>query len=289
MKKTYLTTNLFGYEIFSRDYNSLLEILNFHLKNRDKTLSIFTPNPEQIVLAKKQKSFANYLGFADLLIPDGVGLLFAAKILAFFGANKNKNGVNIKIFQRITGIDLTKDLLKIAKKDDLKVLIVGGRDYEGREYETQKVRILGLDGNGNGSNKASGATKKIVDDDLNTIWWAEGYNKIYSPTDGESKSIISTIKELKPNLVFVAFGAPNQEKWIVENIETLKSSGVSIVVAVGGTFDVLFGKVARAPKLMQNLGLEWSYRLIVEPWRWRRQLSLLEFVGLVIKEIFTLQ
>ncbi|MBU0975002.1 WecB/TagA/CpsF family glycosyltransferase [Patescibacteria group bacterium] len=291
MKKTDSTTNLFGYEIYSKDYSSLLEILISHLKNGDKTFSIFTPNSEQIVLAKKQKSFANYLGFADFLLPDGVGLLFAAKILAFFGGGNNKNGASNKILQRITGIDLTKDLLKIATKDDLKVLIVGGRDYEGREYDGQKVKILSLNGSSGGGGGSSGgsATKKTAEDDLNTIWWAEGYNKIYNPTDGESKSIISTILKLKPSLVFVAFGAPNQEKWIVENAETLRISGVSIVVAVGGTFDVLFGKINRAPKWMQNLGLEWLYRLIVEPWRWRRQLRLLEFVGLVIREIFILQ
>ncbi len=284
MKKSDMTTNLFGYEIFGKEYDSLLNILNLHLKTKGKTLSVFTPNSEQIVLAKKQKRFANYLGFADFLIPDGVGLLFAAKILAFFkGTNKGNDKQNTsqqEIVQRITGIDLTKDLLKIAKKDDLKVLIVGGRGYEGREYDGQTVKILSLDSNGK---------RKSAEDDLKTIWWAEGYNKIYSPTDGESKSIISTIIELQPDLVFVAFGAPNQEKWIVENFDLLNDSGVSIVVAVGGSFDVLLGKVPRAPKLMQNLGLEWLYRLIVEPWRWRRQMSLLEFIGLVIKEIFTLQ
>jgi N-acetylglucosaminyldiphosphoundecaprenol N-acetyl-beta-D-mannosaminyltransferase len=272
MKKTDLTTNLFGLKIYSRDKNRLLENLISHFEKGNKTLSIFTPNSEQVVLSKKSKGFAKYLGFADILIPDGIGLIFATRIFSFFGKVKKGNGIS----ERITGIDLTRDLLKIAKKTGLKVLIVGGRGYEGRKIDGQKVRIFGIDSEGN-----------VENNDQNTIWWTEGYNKVDSPTDGESRAIISTISTLRPDLVFVAFGAPNQEKWIVENRVALEKSGVSVAMAVGGTFDMLLGMIDRAPKWMQNLGLEWFYRLLKEPWRWRRQLRLLEFVGMVVREIFS--
>jgi len=259
MKKTYLTTNLLGFKIYSRDKNRLLKLLVSHLEKGKKILSIFTPNPEQLVLAKKEKSFAKSLGSADILIPDGIGLVFASRILGFFG--KNEVGIGSKknnsIFERITGIDLTKKLLKIVKQNNLKVLVIGGRDYEGRKYDGMEV--------GDGK-----------------IWWTEGYSRVNNQTEGESKAIISSINNIKPNLVFVAFGAPSQEKWIVENKQVLEKAGVSIAMAVGGTFDVLFGKINRAPKLMQNLGLEWLYRLFKEPWRWRRQLGLLEFIKLVV-------
>ncbi len=284
MKRSDLTTNLLGFSIFSSDKNSLLEILFTHLRKYKKTLLVFTPNSEQIVLSKKENSFAKDLGLADILIPDGAGLLFASKILAFFGKGK-------RITERITGIDLSKELLRIAKKNKLKVLIIGGRDYEGREYDGQKVKIFSLKSGTLDGDYEDGAKHSVEDsnqdDSQDGIWWAEGYNKVSTPTDGEKKTILSTISALEPSLVFVAFGAPNQERWIINNIDILNNSKVSIAMAVGGTFDVLFGKINRAPEWMQNLGLEWLYRLIGEPWRWRRQLRLLEFIKSVAKEIFS--
>jgi len=276
MKNTDLATNLFGFKIYSKDQNRLLEFLISHLEEGKKTLSIFTPNPEQLVLAKKQKSFAKSLGFADILIPDGMGLIFASRILSFFGKSESKK--SNKIAERIAGIDLVRQLLKISKTNKLKVLVVGGRGYEGRKHDGLKVKVLGLDdGKKDTDKKETGKSE---------IWWTEGYSQVKNQTEGESKAIISSINGIKPNVVFVAFGAPFQEKWIIENKQALEETGVSIVMAVGGTFDVLFGKINRAPEWMQTLGLEWLYRLFKEPWRWRRQLGLLEFVKLTVKEIF---
>ncbi len=88
------------------------------------------------------------------------------------------------------------------------------------------------------------------------------------------------------DLLFVAFGHPKQEEWIADNLERLP---VHIAMGVGGAFDYLAGDVARAPRIMQEMGLEWLFRLVREPWRWKRQLSLLEFVYLLIQAKFGLQ
>ncbi len=85
------------------------------------------------------------------------------------------------------------------------------------------------------------------------------------------------------DILFVAFGFPKQEEWIVKNIPNLP---VKAAMAVGGSFDYISGKVSRAPYFMRMLGLEWLYRLIRQPWRWKRQLALIEFILLVVQERF---
>lgn len=91
------------------------------------------------------------------------------------------------------------------------------------------------------------------------------------------------LKSKEVDILFVAFGSPKQEIWIKNN---LKDLSVKVVIGVGGAFDFISGKVPRAPKLLRRLGLEWLFRLIIQPWRIKRQLSLIKFVYLIIKEKF---
>lgn len=83
------------------------------------------------------------------------------------------------------------------------------------------------------------------------------------------------------DLLFVAFGFPKQEQWMAQNLE---KGYFRVAVGVGGAFDYISGQIPRAPKFIRDLGLEWLFRLFVQPWRWKRQLALLEFLWLVIKE-----
>ena len=83
------------------------------------------------------------------------------------------------------------------------------------------------------------------------------------------------------DILFVAFGAPKQEFWINENLNKIP---VKIAIGVGGAFDHISGKVPRAPLIIRRLGMEWLFRLIVQPWRFKRQLALIEFIWLVLKE-----
>ncbi len=98
------------------------------------------------------------------------------------------------------------------------------------------------------------------------------------------KNLVSKTKDQRQktiDILFVAFGAPKQEMWMAENLDKLP---VKVMMGVGGAFDYLSGKVPRAPILIRRLGFEWLFRLIVQPWRIKRQLALLEFIWLVVNE-----
>lgn len=88
------------------------------------------------------------------------------------------------------------------------------------------------------------------------------------------------LQDKKIDILFVAFGAPIQEEWMHKNIH---KEDIFCAMGVGGSFDFISGRVSRAPEPMRKLGLEWLYRLLVQPWRWKRQLALISFIKLVIK------
>ena len=102
--------------------------------------------------------------------------------------------------------------------------------------------------------------------------------------DAETDAVIQRINAAKPDMLFVALGSPRQELWISDTLERLD---VRICQAVGGTFDVLAGRVKRSPKLFRALNLEWFYRLVSQPLRARRQSALPIFAGRVLKEYLT--
>ena len=191
---------------------------------------------------------------ADLLLPDGAGLVFASRVLQMRGKLENK------IEKRITGVELVEFVLGLVEKNDLKVLIVGGRDYD---CSTDRDSVVEVKKN---------------------LFWAEAYEAKETTSVEEEEALNKVIKDLKPDVVFVAFGAPYQEKWIIEHQDLLIKAKVKLVAAVGGSFDFILGKVDRAPEWMQRLNLEWFHRLVQEPWRWKRQTRLIEFLSMLWQE-----
>lgn len=89
------------------------------------------------------------------------------------------------------------------------------------------------------------------------------------------------LRRKKVDILFVAFGSPKQEIWINKHLQNLP---VKVVIGVGGAFDFISGKVPRAPRFLRSLGLEWLFRLVIQPWRIKRQVSLIYFIFLVLKE-----
>lgn len=89
-----------------------------------------------------------------------------------------------------------------------------------------------------------------------------------SPREEHVNDVISRISAARPHLLLVAYGAPAQDLWIDRHLSALPS--VRVAMGIGGTFDFLAGTVKRAPQLLRRLGLEWLWRLVREPWRWRR-------------------
>jgi N-acetylglucosaminyldiphosphoundecaprenol N-acetyl-beta-D-mannosaminyltransferase len=100
-----------------------------------------------------------------------------------------------------------------------------------------------------------------------------------SPALDEEAEIVDLVRAASPHVLLVAYGAPAQDLWIARNLERL---GVPVCMGVGGAFDFVGGVRKRAPLWVQRLGLEWLYRLLQEPWRWRRQLALPRFTIAVL-------
>ncbi len=202
-------------------------------KSREK-FYIVTPNPEFLVLANDDSEYKKVLNSADLALADGVGIIWASKIL--------KKGIS----HRITGIELIENLCKRANDWPVTVSFLGGKPkIAERAAECLQKRHSSL--------KVSFAGSEISNFDK------------FPPSD----------------ILFVAFGAPKQEFWIANNLNKLP---IKVAIGVGGAFDFISGNVPRAPKWVRDAGFEWLFRLIIQPWRAKRQLSLIKFIILVIKE-----
>jgi N-acetylglucosaminyldiphosphoundecaprenol N-acetyl-beta-D-mannosaminyltransferase len=116
--------------------------------------------------------------------------------------------------------------------------------------------------------------------------WTEGYADAQHPSEQEEEELAAILRHVRPRIVFVALGAPLQEHWILEHEQLLHTHGVRVAMVVGGAFDMLLGLTPRAPLWMRRIGLEWLYRLCLQPWRVGRQVRLLQFCGVVLRELF---
>jgi N-acetylglucosaminyldiphosphoundecaprenol N-acetyl-beta-D-mannosaminyltransferase len=156
------------------------------------------------------------------------------------------------LHQRVTGIELTERVCARACAEELSVYFIGGIEGVAADAAAiMEARFPGL--------KIAGTRN--------------GYF-----TDEQTPEIVASIRASGANLLFVGMGSPRQEMWLSEH---LRETGCGAGIGVGGSFDVLGGRVERAPRIFRNLGLEWLYRLGREPHRWRRQLALPYFVILV--------
>ena len=172
--------------------------------------------------------------------------------------------------ERIAGVDFMEELCKRAVDYPITVGFLGGR--------------LGVAEKTAECLKSSYPWLNVVF--VGQEWGRNGYilerrSKIKDlPAGRQGQS--SKIRTEEIDILFVAFGHPKQEEWIAENLHKLP---VKVAMGVGGAFDYISGEVKRAPFLVRAMGFEWLYRLVKEPWRWRRQLSLPVFVWLVILEL----
>jgi N-acetylglucosaminyldiphosphoundecaprenol N-acetyl-beta-D-mannosaminyltransferase len=196
--------------------------------------AVFTPNPEMLVLARRDKEFLKVLGSADLAIPDGTGLLWAAR----------RQGTPIP--ERVTGTDLMQDIVALAAAAGRSIFLLGGAPGVAEKAAAELKRrypdliVVGAMSGGRVHHDADG--RPIVDHD-----------------------VIAAIRSSAPAVLFVAFGHGNQEKWIRQNLSSVPS--VRLAMGVGGAFDFIIGRATRAPRSWQKIGLEWLWRLIREPRR----------------------
>jgi len=142
------------------------------------------------------------------------------------------------------------------------------------QYATQRHRSLFLLGGKSGVAEKTEAILRERNPGLVVVGTYAG-----SPDEREDDEICRTIISAKPDILLVAYRVPQQEFWISRNIKKLK---VPVVINLGGSFDFITGVTRRAPLWMRKSGLEWQYRLIQEPWRWRRMLALPRFAFRVV-------
>ncbi|MDY0236066.1 MAG: WecB/TagA/CpsF family glycosyltransferase [Gudongella sp.] len=236
--------NIFGVEIHNTTLDILIQELKEHLK-KDKSISIFTPNTEIVMEAKKSKEQKEILNSGNYIIPDGIGLIYGAKL----------RGIELK--ERVTGYDTSLALLDIANQNGYGLYLLGGKEGVAKKAEKALskshpgIRITGThNGYFEGTHLGKGQSL-------------------------EERTIIDDIKANKTDILFVGFGFPRQEKWINDNIN---KTGVKVAIGNGGVIDILAGDAKRAPDVFIKLGLEWLYRLIKDPSRIKRQIVLPLFI-----------
>ncbi len=202
---------------------------------------ICTANPEFVMTAQRRPDFLRVLQEADLVLPDGVGLLWAAKRMGH------------PLPERVTGSDGIYLLAERAAREGWRLFLLGA--MPGVAEKTASILAQRYPG-------------------LNVVGTYPG-----SPRDEDYPEIARRIKTAQPDILLVAYGAPNQDLWIAQHKEDL---GVPVSMGVGGAFDFVAGVQKRAPRLLIRLNLEWLWRLVTQPWRWRRQLDLPRFVWSVL-------
>lgn len=203
----------------------------------DKLHKVYTPNSEILMVAYKEPEFAALLNGAELLTADGIGVVYAAKLLGR------------PIEERAAGYDIACDVLGRIKGTEHGLFLFGGKPgvaetaKEKLEEKYPGIRIVGL---------------------------RNGY---FKPED--EPEIIDEINRSGADLLFVCLGAPKQERWLDANGAKLKN--VRVAMGIGGSLDVFAGTAERAPEWYCKHGLEWFYRLKKEPWRAKRMLALPKF------------
>jgi N-acetylglucosaminyldiphosphoundecaprenol N-acetyl-beta-D-mannosaminyltransferase len=240
IKKVRPISKILGVKLDRLGENAVLEKVVGWLKT-DKKRYIVTVNPEILVAANKDEEFKRVLNQADMAIIDGVGLVWALRIKGYQG------------IERVAGADLMNKLIAKASSGRKRVFLLGGGSgvvQRAREILKQKHPRLKIE--------------------VET-----GPIDITKTSKKQDLIIRQKINRFKPDLLFVAFGHQKQEIWIARNLRYLK---VKVAMGVGGSFDYLVEPNLRAPKWVQELQFEWLWRLVKQPWRFKRQVALIEFV-----------
>ncbi len=205
----------------------------------DKAAYVVTPNAEIAYEALHDVQLREMLNGADLMLPDGAGVVLASKLL------------RTPVKQKVAGVDFAAGLLGILERNGQSLYLLGGKTGIG-ELAAQKMleahpqlRIAGI---------------------------ADGYFQDEAP-------VIAKINASGADALFVCLGAPKQERFMVQHRQELH---VHLMAGLGGSLDAFAGTVQRAPAWMIRLNLEWLYRLIREPKRFRRMLRLPKYLWAVM-------
>jgi N-acetylglucosaminyldiphosphoundecaprenol N-acetyl-beta-D-mannosaminyltransferase len=219
-----------------------------HAKEGGEPAYAATANAQHIVLLDSDRLLREIYDRADLVVPDGVSLLLAARLYGH------------RLQERVAGVDMFQTLCGLAAGANLRVFLLGGRP-------------------GSADLTATALKKRFPFLQVSTYCPPFGFERTAEGLEETAEAI----RTAAPDLLFVALGAPKQEYWIYEHGLQL---AVPICVGVGGSFEMVAGVVRRAPLWIQNLHCEWFYRLCREPRRmWRRYLiGNSKFAGIVVSQ-----
>jgi N-acetylglucosaminyldiphosphoundecaprenol N-acetyl-beta-D-mannosaminyltransferase len=212
-------------------------LLEQHRNERGPARQIITLNPEFVWAARSNASFREAINEAALVLPDGMGIVWASRILGQ------------PFPERVTGADLLPLLAERCARRGHRLFLLGAAP--GVAEETGRVLQRRFPG-------------------LQIAGMYAG-----SPAPAEAEHILQIIRAARPDLLTVAYGAPQQDLWIRQHLQALGEAGVGGAIGVGGAYDFLAGRVPRAPGWMQRAGLEWLFRLLRQPRRaWRMRVLL---------------
>ena len=240
---TFGSVTVLGVPIHRVDNEAVLAQIGTWIAHPDgRAHQICTVNPEFLVDAQQDAAFRAALLEADLRVADGVGVMWAAQLLG------------MPLRERVTGSDGIVRICERAAREGWSVYFLGAGDGVARRVaELLSARFPGL--------RVAGYTSS-------------------SPAAGEWPDLRARLAEVRPDVLFVAFGHPRQDLWIWAHKMDLPCV---VALGVGGAFDFVAGITPRAPVFMRRAGMEWLHRLVTQPWRWRRMLKLPRFVILVLR------
>jgi N-acetylglucosaminyldiphosphoundecaprenol N-acetyl-beta-D-mannosaminyltransferase len=222
-------------------YEAITRVEGF-LRKGERPHTIFAANPEKNFSIPKDPSLYETFKNADLLLPDGIGMVWAAKIL--YGVK----------FDRVPGAEFIFNICDLCAEESYGIFVYGAKE------DINKRAVIRLQ-------------QKIPG--LKVVGRSHGY---VHPSD--MPDLIDRINESRAAVLILALGSPKQEKWFVANQHNLKH--IKVCQCVGGTLDTIAGNTKRAPEILQKTALEWLYRLITQPSRIKRQKVLPLFAIAVI-------
>ena len=205
--------------------------------------AVFTPNAEIVQMAIENPEFKELVNSAQLIVPDGAGVVLAAKLL------------KTPLREKVAGVELAEKLIARSGQSGIKFFFYGSSPDMG-----------------NGRSVAENARERLLQKypDAKIVGTSDGYVK-----EDAMDALVDKINNSGADALFVCLGVPKQEKWIAENREKLS---VKLLLGLGGSLDVFAGNVKRAPRIFIKLNLEWLYRLMKEPKRLGRMMSIPKFI-----------
>lgn len=234
--------NVLGVRFDDLSAEQVRDVLHAALERREGSVFRVVTPNPEIVMAARNPAMRAMINESGLVLKDGVGIKWAEAIRGVRG------------MPRITGIDTLHLLLGLAQEKKAPVYIVGA-SQDVLLAAKDKIRIL-----------------------YPELVFAGAHHGYFAEGSEEEEEVLADVAASGARLIVVAMGFPKQERFMAR----LRGGVGAVAIGCGGSLDVLSGRVKRAPVWMQRAGLEWMYRLMQNPSRWRRQLQLPVFLLRVI-------